>query len=190
MVVYDRSGKDYDGPSFPSNVVIKPCENIGREAYVILQHIVCHYKDLCKYTFFIPANWDSHRKQKVLEMCKLHGKHPFLPVHAISEPWEKVEPFVMEEWSGINKEDPNYTFVAKQEYVLSKDRPFGVWYKKNIPIAWKNGVILNGVFAVQREHVQRYPIDVYQQWFDEISQDGPNPELGHYWERVWYSLFS
>lgn len=191
MLVYDRSGLPYDGGEAPSNVVITPCQNIGREAYVVLHYLHSHYHSLSDFTFFIPANWMTHRRLAVQSLCMQHGSDDFCPKdRLIPMPWNGVESFVMDEWFGLDKRGPNTACVKQQAYTKAKDRPFGVWYKKNIPVPWKDALVWNGIFSVSRSAVHRYTQTQYASWLEEISQDGPNAELAHYWERAWYSMFA
>ena len=46
-----------------------------------------------------------------------------------------------------------------------------------------------GCFAATRDMIKKHPIDFYKKAISFVD-DHPNPEEGHYFERLWYTIFS
>lgn len=187
FIVYHRGGDKYawnDG--IPQNVKIIPLENVGRESYVIHYHICQHYDHLPDRLIFIPANWRTRTYGVSQVLQQVHGNE-FLPRPAYV-PWSSEQFFQLDKWLGLS--DINRAEVEKQEYTVASIRPYGKWYVERIPVPYKDWLVLNGVISVPRNNILRYPLPLYQNWLAELKDSGVNPEIGHYWERTWYSLFS
>lgn len=198
MIVYNRRQEDADSWEWepcdkPDNVDVQHMQNVGREAYVVLNHIYEHYDDLIEMetdvTAFIPANWDSHFLRTNAINSILTMKKHFLP-YPEHVPWSTEKDFVLDAWSGANCAGGNYEEVIKQPYTPAKLRPYGRWYKERIPVQYTDLAVITGTFSAINENVLRYKKEQYKSWMDEIAADGVNSELAHFWERTWYSLFS
>jgi len=79
--------------------------------------------------------------------------------------------------------------VKQMVFTKAKLRPFGVWFETQLTVPYKLAS-LHGIFLVIQKCILYHSRDTYRRWLEEITEDGPNPELAHYWERSWYSVFS
>jgi hypothetical protein len=189
MLVYNRRQEDMPlASTVPANTEVMYLRNVGREAYAIHHFLYTNYDQLPDYFIVIPGAWwpPSIRLDALHMILRYHGAEHFLPYPA-RVPWDTEQHFQVEKWLGntdINREE-----VKKQPFTLASIRPFGAWYKARIPVPYTNLVSLCGIFAVWKDKITRYPREMYDSWMKELEEGGPNPEVGHYWERTWYSLF-
>lgn len=186
MIVYHRNGEKniWNGP-IPFNTKIIDLPNLGRESYVVHYHIYHNYDSLPDSIMFIPAN--IQMRKGIIHTLVVH-RHvmQFLPP-PIHTAWEAIKDLTVDKWHGAT--DVNRSDVEKQPYTLSPLRPFGKWYTQRIPVPFKDLLVYFGTFSVPRANILRYTREQYKDWLDELHDSGPNPEIGHYWERSWYSMF-
>ena len=166
--------------------------NIGRCDHTYLYHVVKNYDTLAPVTLFIPGScMDRHKQYKAYGACALAlstrtsvfpGKI-FEPSVAVAE-----RNFVVDKYTASNpanrRENPESTIQP------ATIRPFGKWYNEHFSTV-DNGTkvaCLYGIFAVSREHIRQHPVSYYQTFLDQLSV-GSNPEVGHYMERSWATLF-
>lgn len=188
MIVYHKNGKqDLWTGSVPQNVKIVELPNIGRESFSVHYHIYENYDNLPDLLMFIPANITS-RQHVIHDIIVNKHTNQFRPFPQLNTPWEYIRSFTIDEWHGSS--EINRAEVINQNFTVSEVRPFGNWYQKQIPVAYKGMWSLYGTFSVPKAHVMRYDRVLYKKWLDELYKNGTNPEIGHYWERTWYSLFS
>lgn len=186
VIVYNR-GPDQTVPLLPSdNWRIVPDENIGRDVYVILHHIHDHYENLPDIFVSVPGHWWSPHRLDSLNYVFLMMFQGFAPVPGYCD-WNRERHFTLEQWGGsaVNQEG-----VAKQRYTLSSIRPYGEWYQRRIPVPFKNYVTLCCVFSCPSANILRYSREQWKDWMEEMKAHGVNSELGHFWERTFYSLLS
>jgi hypothetical protein len=187
FIVYHRGGEAQAWTAqTPPNVQIIPLENVGRESFVVHHHICKHYHQLPDRIIFIPANWRSREFGVKHVLYNIHPNGFFPPPAYV--PWSSEQFFQLDKWHGLT--EVNRSEVLKQEYTNASIRPYGQWYKARIPVPYKDLLVLNGVISIPQQSILRYPLAMYEGWLAELQQSGPNPEIGHYWERTWYSLFS
>ena len=72
--------------------------------------------------------------------------------------------------------------------------PFDSWWKTYIkipkPSKWSKLIWSHGaIFSVSRNRIKQYDKCFYQHLLSTID-DHVNPEEGHYFERIWFSLFN
>ena len=189
VIVYNRGidncPTEYN-ERFPQVTVIKS-KNVGRETYVVHHYIASHYNDLPDIVFFLPAHWwGSLRESYVNQIFRDIYNKPFCPKSS-PVPWKTEQHFTLDNWAGspVNQEG-----VQNQTYSLAKIRPFGKWFNSRIPVPYKGAITFAGTFSCHRKNIMRYSREQYRDWLAEIEEGGPNAEIGHFWERSFYSLFS
>jgi hypothetical protein len=187
FIVYNK-GEPYDGV-MDERVKIIQQPNIGRETYTYLHHIYTNYNTLADITVFTMASWKQHDKKpmiinNIIENMERAGFVGFQYWH----PFKDFYGFTIDSHSGSHP--INNELCKPQTFTPSKIRPFGAWYEHNIPVSFKDCSSLFGIFSVHKNCILRYTIEQYNVWLDDISTQGPNPEIAHYWERTWYSLYA
>lgn len=173
----------------PENVVLIECPNVGREIYPVFQHMISFYSNLPDIVVFVPGHWWSPQRLDYLGYIFAYMHQGYMPVPGFCD-WQREKEFQIDEWGGsaVNKEG-----VSKQTFTHAKIRPFGKWFDArvaSIGVPWKNYVTLCSTFACHRDKILRYSLHQLKDWLQEIEDGGANGEIGHYWERSFYSVFS
>ncbi len=186
-VVYDR-GDGGLGDTVTRRIV--PSQNIGRESYAYLQHIVQHYDSLPDVTMFAQAdvaggycmpihhyrNCRGFRAVVVdvadgFPMCtRGHGDSGYRWVR-FPAPWH-------DSWSN----------GRMLHAAMNMGDFFDEFVERERPQAGEAVQCLNGVFSVTRELIRRRPRRYYEKLLKAIP-DHADPEVGHYFERAWPYIF-
>ncbi len=140
--------------------------------------------------------------------------------YLLSKPvYEELYDFTLEEWDATDKENKKLLNKNNSILEKSPTRPFGKWYLENIgeiksnkvstesssaaskmlwglkdPLATNrinkvNSVSFYSIFGTKKESILKYNIDFYKKLISFVDYHN-NPEVGHYIERTWCSLFS
>lgn len=169
----------------------KNMSNIGRESHTYLWHIVHNYDNICqnpeKVTLFTQANILDHfntisYKNNIKTICEEARKK------GISECIAKTHNDVVHP-----KNSPHYNFrMYKHTTPNEKNWPFGYWFEQIIGQPFPNPVkwFLGAIFAVKNERIANKPLSYYQLLLKEFDNGVVDPEIGHFFERSWYYVFS
>ncbi len=74
-----------------------------------------------------------------------------------------------------------------QPYFYAPHRPFGNWFLQH-GFTDVNHYCYFGIFSVDKRDIYQHPVTRYTQLLEELSVRS-NPEVGHYTERAWASIF-
>ncbi len=184
VIVYNK------GSDIETELPIEHLPNIGRCDHSYLYHIVNKYDTLAPVTLFLPAScMDQHKQYKAYSACVLAlttetsvfpGKI-FQPSVYAAERHLSVDRYTATNSANKRKNPESVT----QPAII---RPFGKWYNEHFPNASTKVACFYGIFAVLRDHIRQHPVSYYQAFLDQLSV-GSNPEVGHYMERSWATLF-
>nr|QBK90807.1 MAG: uncharacterized protein LCPAC201_01080 [Pithovirus LCPAC201] len=155
--------------------------NIGRETHTYLTYIVKHYHSLPEIVIFLQGRIDDHIKDvyqnptKYLDQTRKIGysfKHPEL----------------YNNWGRIKH---NGIFLEKLKNFQMKMAPctFGEFWKILFGFDHPPQILItySACFGISRERILAHPLQFYQNCLSFVS-DHPDPETGHYFERLWYSI--
>jgi hypothetical protein len=93
----------------------------------------------------------------------------------------------------IDKYEPtdnkNYSLNPTSTLLKCTDRPFGLWYEKNIG-SFKNykGISYSCIVAVHKNDILKFPLSYYQNLIKYL-ENVENTECGHFFERSWANIF-
>ena len=155
--------------------------NVGRESHTYLYHIINNYDTLPEITVFIqgeglsPYCFSSFNqimnniKKKV--SCKIFTH--------IDEAWGRIRH--IEKW----RKELNSGVMRRSGFTLGEFflEIFGFPHPQKIPVCW------GGCLAATRNMIRKHPIDFYRNAISFVN-DHKNPEEGHYFERLWATIFS
>ena len=165
----------------------KRLPNVGRETHTYLHHIINHYDSMPEVTVFLQAD-NSHQP------CRFFTEPPMNYVYDVKS------------MTSLNSSCPNAsTFTAwgripyslKWQIILNK----GEIRRARLTVAqffktlfgYRNPPIVHfcpgGCFAATRDMIKKHPLDFYIKAISFVD-DHPNPEEGHYFERLWSTMFS
>ena len=156
--------------------------NVGRESHTILHYIIEHYDNLPEIVVFLQGRIDDHHK-----------------VH--QDPWQYYyiahkngscfpRPETYNNWGRIDHEDPWLTNL-KDGKMKPSAYTFGDFWKLLFDMNHQ-GVILHtfhACFSVKRDKILARPKIFYQKAIQLVNHHY-DPENGHYFERLWYSIFT
>lgn len=188
IYIYTK-GKQPVLPFYHANIKIIPLPNIGRCDHTYLYHMYTMYKDLATVTIFTTGSSylpHKHGNIRFIVPKVFETKNTVFRVVHEPEYKKKFDTFQMNSWRATNID--NQENAAKDVLYPSKIRPFGRWYDalfNGIEIEY---VAYGGVFAVSRAHIHHRTQNMYKQLLDHFPQHS-NPEVGHYFERVWLAIF-
>jgi hypothetical protein len=169
-------------------MAVIPLKNVGRCDETYLNHIVNKYDELAEITVFLPGSLNiSHKYIKaliLLERLEAHQDTVFIGKNVTD--FSELYPFFLDEWCSTDEKNKS----INPEYKLepASIRPFGEWYKFHFPNLNLYFVSYVGIFSVNRGDIQGHPISHYEKFLVQL-QNSSNPEVGHYIERSWISIF-
>jgi len=185
-IVYNKGINDGFEKTKVSKVITLP--NVGRCDQTYLHHIVSNYNHLSDIVVFLPGSINMEHKKKIAIKLLVNilktNKASFIggETHSI---FQLFHNFSQEEYcctDKLNKELNNETSLF-----LCPQRPFGNWFLQH---GFKdvNHYCYYGIFSVDKRDIYQHPITRYTQLLEELSLHS-NPEVGHYTERSWASIF-
>ncbi|XP_022086012.1 uncharacterized protein LOC110976756 [Acanthaster planci] len=151
-------------------------ENVGRESHAFLYHITTYYDRLADVTVFAQGDRLKGRCFKN-PMRFIDSARKGIPCLKVYEMWT---------WWG------NIRFKLKNKQRRKADETFGQVYRNlyGRPPP-KEGIesCRSGCFGATKQQILRHPREFYQKALAYVSRH-PNPEEGHYLERLWYHFFA
>lgn len=183
-------GKEPEVPIQKDKVKVVKLENIGRCDHTYIYHMAHNYADLATVTIFTTGSAHLPHKNGNMRFIvpKVFETHNSV-FRVMDEPdyREKFKEFKMNSWRATNTNNQNSN---SSKNILSPAiiRPFGKWYESLFQGIEVKQVAYGGVFAVSRAHIHHRPVDFYKKLLDQFPNHS-NPEIGHYFERVWLAIF-
>lgn len=180
--VYHK-GTDQKPPPLPLNAWHR-LPNVGRESHTYLYHMLRNYETLPEITVFLQGDGQE-----------LAGNYCFrYPMdyvyNAKNNYFCKVAKGRWSNWGRIDHEGKwlemlNSSSMRRANLTLGEffEELLGFPHPTDFPFC------LRGCFAATRNMIQKHPLDFYRKAISFVN-DHPNPEEGHYFERLWRSIFS
>jgi len=192
IIIYNK-GNPLTLDCLNKNVKVIDLPNVGREGHTHLYHIINNYDNLADVTMFIPGSWKLPNKQgwtiEYLKKLKETNTTVLFTQGGLKNIKKILYDFTLDEW--LSTDDKNKELNPTKKLLLSEIRPFGLWYEKHFQHFDHDDIkVINylGIFAVDKKHVLQNNLELYQGLYDELNTHH-NPEVGHYLERAWGSVF-
>lgn len=189
VIVYNKGNNDnfYKSPKIKKIINL---ENVGREGHTYLYHIVTNYHNLNNITIFLPGSANLPNKKDytfstIFEMEK-QNKAVFLTSHLDDDVKNIFYGWEIDDWESTNEN--NKTLNLGNQLKLSETRPLGAWYDKNFNDLRVTQTSNWGIFTMSKDDIIKNDLKHYIKFLTQID-DHHNPEVGHYIERCWYSIF-
>ena len=163
--------------SYAGNIArVLDLENVGRESHSYLFHILNNYDNLAEYTVFLPGStFSKHYKYEMAEetINKMHR--------------EQATAFAFDNADGKTM---HYDFVYEGGGRLPAPiQPLGKWCEQRLGSRTSGNKSWYGVFSVKKEDILVNPKSFYETLIADLSTH-PDPEVGHYFERLWGPIFT
>lgn len=188
IYIYNK-GSDFTIANLPNIHVIK-LPNIGRESHTYLYHVINNFNTLPDMTIFIPGSVLAidYKREKFFKLMKSLNHHfeSTIVGDINKEANDTLKDFTIDTYKITNEN--NRRKNPNENLEKSKYRPFGKWFETHFPGEKLTCVSYNGIIAATRKSIQKRSLDFYKTLLDEHST--PNPEVVHYSERAWETIFS
>jgi hypothetical protein len=188
IYIYTK-GKDPVMPFESDKVRIIKLDNIGRCDHTYVYHMHEQYDNLADVTIFTTGSAHLPHKNGNMRFIVpkvFETKNSVFRVMNEPEYKDKFKEFKMNAWRATNTN--NQENASKNSLHPAIIRPFGKWYESLFSGIDVKHVAYGGVFAVSRAHIHHRDKAFYKKLLDQFPNHS-NPEIGHYFERVWLSIF-
>ena len=157
--------------------------NVGRESHTYLHHIIQNYDRLSYVTVFIQAGTNADHANNCYTNITHYVKK------ASKSGYAAKRTFVLDAWGRIPHHGKWLTSLSsgkmrRSNYTLGQFWDVGL----GIPHPPVIRSSLKGCFAVTRDRIHFRSLSTYKKLISFIN-DHPNPEEGHYFERMWHGIF-
>lgn len=157
--------------------------NVGRESHTYLWHCLDQYENMksnsVDFVFFVqgsPHGMDEKRiPEWIDETLKFNLKNTYN--FRLSSPYDFLSDGRCIDWRGFKNEEAKYNV---KQWCDNFAKPVNKF--KDIPIFW------NACFGVSVDRILSNDKSKYERIIKELET--PNPECGHYCERLWYYIFN
>ena len=178
--VYHKGGNNWKSPVEFKQWDTLP--NVGRESHTYLHHITTNYYCLASITLFVQGEVKNHIHWRGLETFLKRAKKNGVygpNVHTEYKTWDGLHHF------GKWKKMVENGEIARANLTLGEfwEVIFGTPHPKGIVVNY------NAIFSVTRARILSRPRSLYEKAISFVDHH-PNPEEGHYFERIWFALFS
>lgn len=189
IIIYNKGDDDVSISHIPNNVevVIQKLPNVGRCDHTYLYHMVANYNSLADVTIFLPGSVNMpHKEAKTIATTfaayeKMNTAFVCFPTNLQSH-----YNFTLDEW--LSSDNTNRTKNTNPEMKKSEIRPFGKWYETMFGDVELSYLCLSGIFAVSKNDIHHCTFETLQDLLSQLD-DHNNPEVGHYVERSWTTIF-
>jgi hypothetical protein len=160
--------------------------NVGRCDHTYLKHIIENYDNLKPVTLFVTGSCRSlTEKRELLDKVLIKMLETKTTIMYVTRGPPDPDFQIDYHKSGdINNRQRN----IKSELQKSPIRPLKRWFEHNFPGEIIKYVHYKGTFAVSKEHIHNRTKEFYQKLIKYLEEDS-NPEVGHYMERSWATIF-
>ena len=187
IIIYNKGPTVVVGAPKTAKIIELP--NVGRCDHTYLYHIVTNYDSLADVTVFLVASCSMDFKWKnavkTVSLALQTRDSVFVGSLHKNVATDLAE-FKLDEWKA--SEGKNAELNPETKLMLSPDRPFGVWFKKNFGDVHIGAVVYHGIFAVSKQHIKQRSLASYKTLIKYVDGHS-NPEAGHYFERAWLAVF-
>lgn len=190
VIVYNKGpNEDFYHASNIKEIVT--LDNVGRESQTFLYHIIKKYEKLADVTVFLPGssnmeNKINKAKEQVIECDKHNNTVIIKNSYHENGVHKEMYDFQIDEYGSTN--DKNKDLNPEKKLLPSKIRPFGKWHETRFPNVTSNYVSYVGIIGISKKHILQHPKPYYENLIQELSTHS-NPEVGHFYERSWFSVF-
>ena len=185
-IVYNKGVNDLFEKKYVTEVI--PLPNVGRCDHTYLYHIVNNYTTLPMVVLFLPGSTNMEYKKRIASKLLLRVLET-RKAYFIGDEKESIlkmfHSFSQNEYCCQNP----FNRQLNNESTLfpCPQRPFGNWFLQH-GFTDVNHYCFYGIFSVDKRDILQHPLLRYKKLLKELSVHS-NPEVGHYTERAWASIF-
>lgn len=185
-IVYNKGINDLFEKKYVTDVI--PLPNLGRCDHTYLYHIVTNYTKLPMVIIFLPGSTNIENKKRItikLLLSILNTRK----AHFLGDEKESI----LQHFHSFSQKEyccqyPSNRLLNNESSLFPcPQRPFGNWFLQH---GFEDvcHFCFYGIFSVDKRDVLQHPVIRYKILLKELSVHS-NPEVGHYTERAWASIF-
>jgi hypothetical protein len=195
VIVYNK-GPNTDFYHAPNITQIIPVKNIGRDAHTILYHIIEKYDNLADVTVFLPGSSQMEHKipkaKSQVTECAKHNNTVIIKNNSSTSYHpngiqKDLNDFQIDDYASTDTK--NKDLNPENKLLPAEIRPFGKWHATRFPNIQTNYVSYNCIIGISKKHILQHPKSYYENLIRELSTHS-SPEVVHYYERSWFSIFT
>ena len=189
MTIYNKGSPKT--VKFPKATIVD-VPNYGKDVHTVLYHVVTNYRNLADVTFFLhgSVNTDDMKKHYYHLVKRQLTVDPKSAIVCAVSDRNRIDNalanFKIDTYRNSNHKNRIANPNSKLE--PANIRPLGKWFEHYFPGETLDCMAFKGIFAVSREDVLKRPKSLYETLLTQVSVQ--DPEVAHYIERVWISVFS
>jgi hypothetical protein len=188
-VVYNKGDNDDFNKTNVTDVIQLP--NVGKCDHTYLYHIVHNFDNLNNILVFFPGSLEINgKKSKAIDMLERIKKNNCEKAIFIGDYSRNIlrefGSFTLDSWTTSFLQ--NYEKNNESALYPTNIRPFGKWYLHNFGNININYYTLQGIFSVDKKDILQHPKYRYEKLLQQVEIHS-NPEVGHYIERSWGTIF-
>jgi hypothetical protein len=188
-IVYNKGDNDDFNKKNVIDVIHLP--NIGKCDHTYLYHIVHNFDNLSNILVFFPGSLEINgKKSKAITILDRIKKNNYNRAVFVGEYSRNILSefgnFTLDSWTtsfSQNSEKNNECALYPANI-----RPFGKWYLHNFGNININYYTFQGIFSVDKKDILQHPKYRYEKLLQQVEMHS-NPEVGHYIERSWGTIF-
>lgn len=183
VIVYNKGPKVLSS-KFNAFPVVYEVPNVGRESETYLQYIIAYYDKLPNVVLFTQGHVLDHVSQETL-LCSILRAYTN---NGYAAP-ENLKGTT--NWSKIDH-GGKYLQALKTGKMFKVDYTLGQFFEKIFPsrkLPLQCVYYRCGLFACTKECILQHPKEFYENAYSLIPHH-MDPEVGHYFERIWYYMFN
>jgi len=172
-----------------SRIEVSELPNVGRCDHTYLHYIVENYDNLPNITIFLPGSClddEKEAKTKFIIKKTVQTKNTVFLGYKLPDILNNIYDFNLTAYSCKNPQNKKLNPEVKLQ--LSPIRPFGAWYLHNFGNIKTNFISFHGIFSIHKSHILSHPKEYYENLLAYLDIHS-NPEVGHYFERAWATIF-
>ena len=187
-IVYNKGNND----NFEKKNILKiiNLKNVGRCDHTYLYHVINNYNNLSDIIVFLPGSINmNYKKRKAIKLLeKIEDKNNAI---FLSDYYDKniVNTFYHFQLNNYESNDIKNRNENVNNFKLSNIRPFGKWYNNTFNNRVLHNISFFGIFSVSKYDILKNNVNYYELLLKQLN-DSSNPEVGHYFERSWETIFN
>ena len=188
-IVYNKGDNDDFNKKNVISVVNLP--NVGKCDHTYLYHIVHHFDNLDNILVFFPGSLEINgKKTKAVDILERIKRNNYNRAVFIGEYSRNIlrqfGSFTLDSWTTSFSQ--NYEKNNESALYPANIRPFGKWYLHNFGNININYYTFQSIFSVDKNDILQHPKYRYEKLLQQVEIHS-NPEVGHYIERSWGTIF-
>ena len=185
-IIYNKGDDDNFEKRYAKKII--KLRNNGKCDETYLHHIVHNYDNLNEINVFLPGSLDLYYKKKIalslIYEIEKNKTAVFISLN-VNDVKKTYYDFTMDSYQ--TQYPKNFKKNKDTEIQKSPIRPFGLWFSHFFGDLKVDCVMYYGIFSVHRDDIIQHNKSRYETILKQLQS--PNPEVGHYSERIYNVLF-